>query len=343
MDSVRGYKCLNCKAGLAFDPPSQKWKCHYCFSEFTREELDSVHVEEEMPEQDIPDLDSYRCESCGAELITDHTTSATTCLYCKSPTVIKARFSGRFKPKSLIPFRLTKQQAEEIYRKWISKRIFTPNEFKTKEEIEKITGIYAPFWLFDCTLHGEIDGEGTKVRRWSQGNYRYTQTKYYRVTRKGKVEYQRVPVDGSKKLDDTLMQMIEPYNYDDLTDFSLQYMSGFMAEKYDVEAEEAEVVMKERVEHYIEDRLRGTVQGYSSYSLREKQFAFSDKTQSYSMLPIYLLINKYKGKDHVFIVNGQTGKVVGDTPISIAKQLGFAGLVFAGVWLLTVLGGALFV
>ena len=151
-----------------------------------------------------------------------------------------------------------------------------------------------------------------------------------------------MPVDASKKLDDTLMHKIEPYNYNDLTGFSMQYMSGFMAEKFDVESEEAKSVMKERVEKYSEDRLRGTVGGYSSFQVTGKQITLSDTVESYSMLPIYLLINKYKEKEHAFIVNGQTGKVVGDTPISFVKQLGFAGSIFAAVWILAVFGGALF-
>jgi len=343
MSAIMEYKCLNCKAGLEFDPPSQKWKCNYCFSEFGKEQLSAVSQEEKLPDYDMPDLDSYNCTSCGAELITDGTISATTCVYCKSPTIIKTRFSGRFRPKSLIPFRLTKTEAEEKYKNWIAKRLFAPNEFKAQEELEKITGIYAPFWLFDCMVDGNIEGEGTKVRSWTQGDHRYTETKYYRVVRRGNVKYQRIPVDASKKLDDALMHRIEPYNYDDLTDFSMQYMSGFMAEKYDVEADEAEQVMKQRSEQYIEERLSETVSGYTSYHVTEKHMNISDRTHSYSLLPVYVLVNKYKGKDYIFMVNGQTGKVVGDAPISFFKQMAFAGAVFASVWFLAVFGGALIV
>jgi DNA-directed RNA polymerase subunit RPC12/RpoP len=343
MSSVKEYKCLNCNAGLEFNPPTQNWKCNYCFSEFTKEKLDDAIKQEETLSEDMPELDSYKCTSCGAELIADSTTSATFCLYCKNPTVIKNRFSGKFQPKSVIPFRLTQQQAKEIYTKWITKRKFVPSAFKQKTEIDKITGIYAPFWLFDCRADGVIDGEATKIRTWKQGEYNYTQTKHYRVLRQGNAEYQRIPVDASKKLDDKFMHLIEPYNYDDLTDFSMQYMSGFMAEKYDIEAAGAETVLKERVEGYLEDVLKKTVEGYSTYSVQNKEIALSDTSQDYSMLPIYLLINKYKEKEHIFIVNGQTGKVVGDTPISLSKQALFAGVIFIAICILAVFGGAFFV
>lgn len=343
MSIVKEYKCLNCNAGLEFNPPTQNWKCNYCFSEFTKEQLDDEFKQEETLSEDMPELDSYKCNSCGAELIADSTTSATFCLYCKNPTVIKTRFSGKFKPKSVIPFKITQQQAKDIYKKWIGERRFVPSDFEQKKEIDKVTGIYAPFWLFDCRADGVIDGEATNIRTWKQGEYKYTQTKHYRVRREGNAQYHRVPVDASKKLDDKFMHLIEPYNYDDLTEFSMQYMSGFMAEKYDIEAAGAEATMKERVESYLDDTLRKTVDGYSTFIVKDKGVRLSNTSQDYSMLPIYLLINKYKGKEHIFIVNGQTGKVVGDTPISFQKQALFAGTVFIILCILAVFGGAFFV
>jgi len=338
MSSVKEYKCPNCNAPLEFNPPTQNWKCHYCASEFNLEQVNKVH-RDEASDQDMQELDSYKCSSCGAELIADSTTSATFCLYCKSPAIIKTRFSGKFKPKSVIPFRITKDQAKEIYKNWITKKLFAPKKFKLKEEIDKVTGIYAPFWLFDCKVVGVISGEGTTVTSWREGNYRCTSTKYYLVTRRGAAFYKRVPVDASKKLDDYFMYLAEPYDYSDLKDFSMKYMSGFMAERYDVESDRAEFSMKARVQTYFEERLINTISGYSSFSVREKNINISNIEASYAMLPIYLLINKFNGKDHVFIINGQTGKVVGDTPISLLRQFVFALIVFVVVWIICVFGG----
>lgn len=342
MSSVKEYKCPSCGAALEFSPTSQNWKCHHCLSEFNIDQLDT-HSHEEAPDHDMAELDSYRCTSCGAELIADGTTSATFCLYCKNPAIIKTRFAGRFKPKNLIPFKLTKDEAKNLYQKWIGRRLFAPNEFKQKEEIDKLTGIYAPFWLFNSKADGAIRGEGTTVSSWTEGDYRYTQTKYYDVYRSGNARYKSIPVDASQKLDDKFMHLIEPFNYNEMTDFSMKYMSGFMAEKYDVESQDAESVMKGRVQGYIEDRLRSTVDGYSTFNVSDTKVHLSNTTSSYSMLPVYLLINKYKDKDHIFIVNGQTGKVVGDAPISFARLMIFAGLMFAIVWIIAVFGGALFV
>jgi DNA-directed RNA polymerase subunit RPC12/RpoP len=342
MTSVKDYKCLSCGAALEFNPATQNWKCHYCLNEFNIDQLDA-NLHEKDSDHDMPELDSYQCSNCGAELIADTTTSATFCLYCKSPAIIKTRFSGRFKPKSLIPFKITKDQAKDIYGKWIRKKILAPSEFKTRDEIDKITGIYAPFWLFDCKADGTIEGDATRVRSWRRGNYRYTETKYYKVIRSGNACYKRIPVDASKKLDDKFMHMIEPFQYSDMTGFSMKYMSGFMAERYDVEASDAEVTMTGRVKDYIEARLRGTVGGYTTFTVRDRRVKLLNVDESYSMLPIYLMINKYKGKDHIFIVNGQTGKVVGNTPISLLKQILMGASIFVAVWIIAVFGGALFV
>lgn len=343
MSSVKEYKCLNCKAGLSFDPTSQKWKCHYCRSEFEKAQLEKAANVQEPLEEENPELESYRCASCGAELIAEDTVAATFCIYCKNPSIIKTRFSGRFKPRYVIPFRLTKQQAQELYFGWIKKILFAPKEFKQSNDINKITGIYAPFWLYDCDVSGTIEGEGTTVRSWTSGEYRHTETSYFHVVRSGTNCYKKIPVDASTKLNDEFMHKIEPYDYKDLTDFSMPYMSGFFAEKYDVESAEAQKTMKERVDTYFEKRLRDTARGYSSLTIRNKNIGFDKCDDHYAMLPVYVLTSKYKDKELLFIINGQSGKVVGDAPISRLKQFGFFFGVFAASVLLALFGGALFV
>ena len=346
MSGVKKYRCLNCGAGLSFDPTSQQWKCKYCFSTFEKKELDEVPDQskpKEVEEQAAPELDAYHCNNCGAELVTDQTIVSTHCLYCKSPAIIQSRVSGEFQPKNLLPFHLTKEQAEDIYREWIRGKKFAPDAFKDPEEIKKITGVYAPFWLFDCQTEGRLEGEGSKIRTWKQGDYQYTNTKYYRVVREGEVAYRHVPVDASKKLDENLMHCIEPYDYKDLTDFSMQYMSGFMAEKYDISREDAEKIMEQRVTQFTENELKKTVSGYGSFQTRHSDIRFSDQEACYSMMPVYVLIQEFQDKEFLFMINGQTGKVVGEAPVSPQKRNLFAAAVFAAVWVVGLMGGALLV
>ena len=345
MSGVKAYKCLNCKAGLSFHPPSQKWKCGYCYSEFDKTQLDEAgpEAQEMLEEEPAPELDAYRCTSCGAELVTDATLAATHCLYCKSPAVIKTRFEGKFKPKSVIPFYLTQEQAEELYREWLKDKRFVPDEFKAADTISEIKGVYAPYWLFNCQAVGKIEGEATESNTYVMGDYRITNTKHYQVVREGKYDYDRVPVDASKKLREDLMLAIEPFDYRSMTDFSLQYMSGFLAEQYDISPEEAEKIMTGRVEDHTLEQLRREVSGYGSFQLKNKEINLKDKAHAYAMLPVYVLVHPYQGKEHLFMINGQTGKIWGEAPVSRQKQMSFAGMVFAAVWVLGVLGGALLV
>lgn len=343
MASTKEFKCLNCKAGLNFNPPTQKWVCDYCYSEFVKEDLEDNSQDDNQLTDDVSDLDLYNCNSCGAQIITDTTTSATFCLYCKNPTIIKNRFSGVFKPKYVIPFKITSDEAKRKYKSWIRKKIFAPKEFKTKDEIDKVTGIYVPFWLFNSYVYGSIDGQARRVHSSTRGDYKYTTTKYYQVLRRGNTKYINVPVDGSKKLDDKMMQMIEPFEYKDLTEFSMQYMSGFMADKYDVDVDEASVVMNQRINEFFEKRLRDTINGYSSVAVNSRNINLSDISQHYAMLPIFLLTNSYKEKKYLFMINGQTGKIVGDTPLSLKKQILFTSIIFISVCILAILGGALIV
>jgi DNA-directed RNA polymerase subunit RPC12/RpoP len=341
MGHVTEFNCPNCTADLKFDPSSGKWKCEYCYSYFIKDDLNSSKDQEldnHAPEyQDH--LNSYNCTSCGAELITHENTSATFCLYCKNPTIIKNRFSGKFKPHYVIPFKLTNENSKDIYFKWIKSKFFTPKQFKEKSVIDKITGLYVPYWLFNSKIQGEISGDATKKSHYTRGNYKYTETKHYRFQRNGSNDYEKVPIDGSKKLEDEKMQAIEPFDYSELTDFSLEYMSGFLAEKYDVTADEASDFMIERVKSFFEQRLRDTVKHYSSVTVTSKNFNLSNISQSYAMLPIYILINSYKNKDYLFIVNGQTGKIYGDVPFSVKKLLIFFFTTFIIVLLICILGG----
>ena len=347
MGSVKSYKCLNCKAPLTFDPSTQEWKCDYCFSHFDKGELDASPLNQDHPESETvvedegDEIDVYHCENCGAELVADHTTAATFCLYCKSPSIIKTRFSGKFKPTKVIPFKIQKKEAEDLYRKWIRKALFAPRDFKEDEEIEKVTGMYAPFWMYNSKVTEQLAGQGTRVSAWRSGNYNYTKTKYYNVSRKISVAYNQVPVDGSKKLDDTLMQMIEPYDYHEIKPFSMQYMSGFLAERYDVDEPEARKTAESRIEDFAKTRVRGTVSGYNSFTPNSSETSYDSFDNEYVLMPVYILNNIFQGKDHIFLVNGQTGKVVGQTPLSRKKQFLFAAAVFIGSWLAVGLGGAL--
>ncbi|MDD3002189.1 MAG: DNA helicase PriA [Candidatus Riflebacteria bacterium] len=333
--AVENYKCKTCSAPATFDIKLQKWHCDYCDSTFEKDELESSLVAEdelieaeEGPEAEKVELNEYRCTACGAEILTEGNTAATFCIYCQNPSVIKSRFEGKFKPRYIIPFKITKDEAKKMYLQWIRKRIFAPSEFRVGGKVEKIRGLYAPYWLFNCHAAGYIEGEGRNSSSHTSGNYRITETKHYYIKRSGYSDYDKVPVDGSENLPDEMMYGIEPFNYNDIRDFSMQYMSGYLAEKYDVDSDKAKNALHKRVEEFLRKTLEGTGTRYSSVTISGGNVNLSDVKVAYAMLPIYILTNIYKGKKHRLMINGQTGKIYGEAPFSIMRFLVFTFLLF---------------
>lgn len=347
--SVQVYSCKACAAPISYNIKAGKWVCEYCASEFKKDEIEQQSVSESGIELDedlsieIPDLDAYNCNACGAEILAEGVTAATFCIYCKSPSILKSRFSGEFHPRFLIPFKVDQKEARQIYFDWIKKRFFAPSEFKEATEIDKIRGLYAPYWLFDCRASGYVIGEGRNSRSWRSGDYRVTETKYYFIKRTGSSAYEKIPVDGSINLDDNLMEGIEPFDYSSLRDFSLEFMSGYLAEKYDVDEKEALKAMEPRAQKFLDSTLKNSGKKYNSVSFHDSNININSVKAAYSMLPVYVLTNIYKGKKHTFIINGQTGKTYGETPFDKKRFVLFSLLIFASTWLLSVIGAGIFV
>lgn len=134
---------------------------------------------------------AYSCPSCGAEVVCDETTAATSCPYCGNPTVVPGQFGGMLKPDYIIPFRLDKNAAISALKRYYRGKKFLPGAFSRSNHITKIQGIYVPFWLFDGTAEGSIRGEAHQVRTWTEGDYKITEVEEYRILREGEAQFQR--------------------------------------------------------------------------------------------------------------------------------------------------------
>ena len=254
---VFSTKCPTCSAKIPFDPKSQLWVCDYCGGKFTAEQIKSFednnkektetneetnythnydvqklnsNTKEEAKSYD-EDLDLYTCSNCGAQIVADKNTSATFCVYCGAYSLIKDRLTGSFAPEYIIPFQTTKEEAKEEYLKHIKTRLFVPDTFKSPSSIEKITGVYIPFWTYDSDIRVQKSGTGTRIRTWSSGNYDYTETSEYEFNRDVVVSFDDVPVDGSKKFEDDLMDSIEPFDYSKKQKFDPRFLSRFSCRK----------------------------------------------------------------------------------------------------------------
>lgn len=335
---VLDHECPSCGANIPFNPDTQKWDCKYCGASYTLEDFEKydkeIKKEEKTDKNENIDMDEYSCPNCGAKVVTDSNTSATSCVYCGSTTILKNRLQGEFKPSKVIPFSQSKEKAVEEFYKFSKKKWFAPKEFCKKENIQKVEGVYIPFWLYDCDSNGKIVADAKRISSWTSGDYRYTKTDYYLCQREGDMDFVGVPVDGSTKFADDIMDSIEPYSYEGMKDFNPSYLSGFLAEKYDVEKDDAYSRAKMRVKNTTIEELKNDIRGYNFVNVKESNIDVEKKKDEYVLMPVWMLNIKYKDKMHTFAMNGQTGKMVGNVPIS-AKKLTLTALVIE-VILLTI-------
>ncbi len=333
------HKCPACGAPLLYVTKLAKWKCGYCDSEYTLDDLIKLGVvkeETEEPKKEVKkeenvSYDTYLCKDCGAEIIADENTVSTFCLYCGNTAILKNKLSGEFKPDKLIPFKVVKEDAINAFKALKKGRPLLPKDFVSEKNIEKITGLYVPFWLYDITYFGGVTAKGTKVTSWTSGDTHYTKTDTYRVERELSVGYNLVPVDGSEKFADDIMTTIEPFDYRGLVDYNHAYLSGFLAEKYDVSKEKAYEIAKKRSYNSTLNEARSSMRGYSTVNITGNTLKDNLRKTQYALLPVFMVNVKYKDKYYLFAMNGQTGEFVGNMPISVGRALAYAAGIFAGI------------
>ncbi|KYG58346.1 TFIIB-type zinc ribbon-containing protein [Planococcus maritimus] len=318
------YKCPNCGADMAFDSESGHLNCPSCGHEETIETLPEENIERKFDEGEAKE---YHCENCGAIILTEAETTATHCGFCGAPVVLADRLTGDLAPAKVIPFTVSKDEAVAAFKKWTRGGRLTPRGFMSGERIKKMTGMYVPFWLYDIEGEAHVQAIGTQVRTYQRGDTIYTETDFYDVFREIDLSYLKVPADASEKMDDVLMDKLEPYDYSDLKDFRMPYLAGYLAEKYDFDDEQLFSRVESKIIPYIDSYISTTISGYSSVSYTNKQIDAQKKKVYYTLFPVWMVYYDFDNKEHTFAMNGQTGKVVGKPPISSGKvALWFTGI-----------------
>lgn len=353
--SVTSYKCPNCGAEIKFDPELQKGKCDFCLSEFTIDEIEKLnnskndHIKAENLEQDYNEewdnigerTRMYLCPRCGAEIVADINTTATFCCYCHGPVVLSDKFNGEFKPSKVIPFKIDKDKAIENFIEWSKKKWFLPKEFSSHKQLEKITGIYIPFWLVDSNVTGQMSARGKKIKTWVSGDYKYTKTDVYNIYREASLTFNNVPGNASSKMDNNVMESIEPYDSKGFKEFSTAYLPGFFSEKYDKTKEEVLSLIENKIKIGTNDILRNSINGYSIVDVVGTHENFNKTSCNYALMPIWMMTYSLGGKNYIFAMNGQTGKVFGALPVSKGKMFILFLVIFIIVFLLVFIGGSI--
>lgn len=367
---VTNYQCPACTGPLHFVGGSGKLECEYCGASYDVAEIEALYAEKEEKaaaaqqaaeetRQSAPSGDggawdtstlsedwgaegdgmrAYGCPSCGAELICDETTAATSCPYCGNPTVVPGQFSGQLRPDFIIPFKLSKEDAVRALKGHYKGKFFLPKSFTQENHVQEIQGIYVPFWMFDGEAEGDARYAATRSHTYRSGDYEITETEHYDIYRAGSISFEKIPADASSKMPDDHMDSIEPYDYQELKPFSTAYLPGFLADKFDVTVEQCRQRADQRCEGTLSATLRDTVTGYHTCTLIHDSVNLKRGKVHYALMPVWMLNTKWKGKDFLFAMNGQTGKLVGDLPVSWGR---FWGLFAAIAVPLSVLGSAL--
>ena len=326
------YKCPSCGGAIAFDSKIQKMKCPYCDLEMEMDSFQSMdeHLEELHPtnsststensaeewQEDDDQMNVFVCKSCGGELIADENTAATACPYCDNPVVLKERLMGDLKPELVIPFKLDKKAAKEVLNRHIQGKRLLPKVFKDQNHIDEIKGIYVPFWLFDITADANLKYNAESIRVWSDSQYNYREISYYSVVREGQLNFTHLPVDGSKKISNTLMESIEPFDFSEAVDFQTAYLAGYLADRYDVSAEESIDSVEDRAKTSTARAFENTVKGYDTLRIEDSSIQlYRNSKAMYVLYPVWFLNTTWNKKRYTFAMNGQTGKFVGDLPL----------------------------
>ena len=354
------YKCPNCGGGLLFDPQTQKFHCEYCMSYFNEEELSKAQPEassERPPEKAFKEETGgkettgseeeagavlYTCPSCGAEIVTEETTAATFCYYCHNPVVLSGRLEGKWKPDAVIPFAFNREEAVSRFRQWIGKKKFVPRGFFSEKQIEKLTGVYFPYWRADSTAQGSLTAQGVKIRTWRAGDIEYTERSYYRVLREGRVDLEDMTFSALSRGDRSLAEGVQPFDDSAMEAFRPLYLQGFQAEKRDMEKDQFRQRMEGMTADYTKRFLMDTINGYQSLSPSPVQLHGLESKWQYALLPVWVLTYRdKKGKLFYYTMNGQTGKACGKLPVDIKRLLALFLGIFLPLLILLLIGGYL--
>ena len=311
------YKCPGCAGNLFFDTNTRKLDCKFCGTSYNPDVLDMLEVFSRVEQESDAKADDARheivCSSCGAVVITDENTSSSICCFCGSPALAARRLTKEFRPDYIIPFKVTKEEARAKFIEWASTNKYIPNDFTSEENINKLTGLYVPFWLVDCKCTAEFYGTGYLPDGANLGVFALERLVNFYLS--------RVPFDGSRKISNRLMAAVEPFDYSEMVEYKDAYLPGYYAERYDQTPLELSENVSNRARKYAEEAVK--VLSCGQYSRVEFSTGYSKASEfkhSYALLPVWFMNYNYEGVNYGFAINGQTGEVCGDLPFSKIKR-----------------------
>ncbi|MBQ9122404.1 MAG: hypothetical protein IJY10_02810 [Lachnospiraceae bacterium] len=314
-------KCPSCMASLIYDATSGKMECKFCGCFFELGDVADQEAKEaareaereagnaSMQDDDTMECNIYSCTACGAELSVNGVEASTFCAYCGQPTIVFSRVSQELKPKWIIPFKVRKDEAVEAIRARFRQGMFIPREVKNFE-VERVCGIYIPYWLFDTYYYDY------QIIKGIVGSGKHKRTKYFK--READCEFTNLTLDASQKLNDESSQRLEPFEMEELRPFEVAYMSGYHADCFDQNSKDLRETAIKRTKALFDGQMVASVSARDC-SIEYNDPKFEVRQTSYALFPAWFMTFRYQDKPYTMLVNGQTGKLVGAVPFDKKK------------------------
>ena len=260
---------------------------------------------------------------CGAALLCGGSAAVAGCPYCGSPTVTPGRLSGKRKPDFVLPFRLSREDAAKALKEHCRGKPFLPRRFTAENHLlQALRGVYVPCWLCDGAAMGDASFDAVRTHTAREGHDEVTRTEHYDVYRAGSVTFEKVPVNASAKLPDDDMDALGPYDHAELKPFSAACLTDFPAEQHGVTAGDCARRADVRCAAVLTDALRAAVTGYDGCTVMAQSCTLRRGRVRYALLPVWMLNTKWNGRGYLVAINGQTGRLVGELPMSWGKFWG---------------------
>lgn len=339
----RQFPCKQCGANLQFAPGTHALKCPYCgaMNDIPQDDAATAPVREEdynaafrdcCREDQMQERITVRCNTCGAETSLAPNVTASRCPFCGGGIVAEGTSNKIIKPKSLLPFHVTHDQAAEQFRGWIASLWFAPNELQRRAEASQIVGVYIPCWTYDSNTQSDYTGErgddywDTETYTTFENGRSVTRTRQVRKTRwwpaSGTVEnsFDDLLVLASRSLPEKLADNLEPWDLPSLVAYRDEYLSGFVAESYQIGLPEGFERAKQMMVPAIQQTICGDIGG-DHQRIHSVDTRYFDVTFKHCLLPVWISAYRYGGETYRFLVNARTGEVQGERPWSVWKIL----------------------
>lgn len=318
--SADTHKCPNCATNLFFDSVTNKLKCSSCGESFypeyfeIKELLSKTFIPVEVEETEYTQCE-IMCNSCGATVIADKDTTSTFCTFCGSPALVINRLTNRYEPKSIIPFKVQRDEALQIFKDWASKQKYFPKDFMVNAKLELLSPVYVPFWLIDADCYLNFIDFPRDEKNTIHEAMGFARLFTYKM--------KRVPFDGSEGINDFLMERIGPFNYEELVPFSSGYLLGYVAKRYDENIDNLSDRIVARFRRYLIEQRKDWAYNKSEKILSKKNYFYNcnNFNAEYALMPIWFLNYKYDGEIYQIAINGQTGKIDGNLPFNADAQM----------------------